>query len=103
MDDSALSRGPVGKAAKMGQVQCVNNTKQDPDFSPWSNAAEERGYEAIAAVPLSINGRILGVYAIYSEVAGAFDEKMLALLETLGRDVGVAMLHLQERKEREQG
>ena len=102
MDDSALSRGPVGKAAKMGQVQCVNNTKQDPDFSPWSNAAEERGYEAIAAVPLSINGRILGVYAIYSEVADAFDEKMLALLETLGRDVGVAMLHLQERKEREQ-
>ena len=102
IDGSALSRGPVGKAAKMDQVQCVNNTKQDPDFSPWSNAAEERGYEAIAAVPLSINGKVLGVYAIYSEVADAFDEKMLTLLDTLGRDVGAAMLHLQERKEREQ-
>lgn len=102
IDDSALARGPVGQAAKTNQVRCVNNTKTDPDFSPWSDAAEQRGYESLAAVPLSINNKVVGIYAIYSELPDAFDDKMLALLDSLGRDIGAAMLRLQERQKREQ-
>jgi diguanylate cyclase (GGDEF)-like protein/PAS domain S-box-containing protein len=102
VDDSALARGPVGQAAKSNQVRCVNNTKADPDFAPWSDAAEQRGYEALAAVPLSINNKVVGIYAIYSELPDAFDDKMISLLESLGRDIGTAMLRLQERQKREQ-
>jgi diguanylate cyclase (GGDEF)-like protein/PAS domain S-box-containing protein len=102
VDDSALARGPVGQAAKSNQVRCVNNTKTDPDFAPWSDAAEQRGYEALAAVPLSINNKVVGIYAIYSELPDAFDDKMISLLESLGRDIGTAMLRLQERQKREQ-
>ncbi|MFT7506375.1 MAG: diguanylate cyclase (GGDEF)-like protein/PAS domain S-box-containing protein [Gammaproteobacteria bacterium] len=102
LDDSALARGPVGQAAKFNRVQCVNNIKYDPDCAPWSEAAEQRGYEALAAVPLSINNKVVGIYAIYSELPDAFDEKMLSLLDSLGRDIGTAMLRLQERQKREQ-
>lgn len=102
VDDSALARGPVGRAAKRNQVRCVNNTKLDPDFSPWREAAEERGYEALAAVPLSINDNVVGIYAIYSEVPDAFDDKMITLLGSLGRDISAAILRLQERQKREQ-
>jgi diguanylate cyclase (GGDEF)-like protein/PAS domain S-box-containing protein len=102
VDDSALARGPVGQAAKLNRVRCVNNTKLDPDFAPWSEAAEQRGYEALAAVPLSINNKVVGIYAIYSELPDAFDDKMLSLLASLGRDIGAAMLRLQERQKREQ-
>ena len=102
VDDSALARGPVGQAAKSNQVKCVNNTKLDPDFSPWRDAAEERGYEALAAVPLSINNKVVGIYAIYSALPDAFDEKMLSLLDSLGRDISAAMLRLQERQKRAQ-
>jgi diguanylate cyclase (GGDEF)-like protein/PAS domain S-box-containing protein len=102
VDDSALARGPVGQAAKLNKVRCVNNTKLDPNFAPWSEAAEQRGYEALAAVPLSINNKVVGIYAIYSELPDAFDEKMLSLLDSLGRDIGTAMLRLQERQKREQ-
>jgi diguanylate cyclase (GGDEF)-like protein/PAS domain S-box-containing protein len=102
IDDSALARGPVGQAAKFNRVQCVNNTKLDPNFAPWREAAEQRGYEALAAVPLSINNKVVGVYVIYSELPDAFDEKMLSLLDSLGRDIGTAMLRLQERQKREQ-
>ena len=102
IDDSALARGPVGQAAKTNQVRCVNNTKLDPDFAPWSDAAEQRGYEALAAVPLNINNQVVGIYAIYSELPDAFDDKMLSLLDSLGRDIGAAMLRLQERQKREQ-
>jgi diguanylate cyclase (GGDEF)-like protein/PAS domain S-box-containing protein len=102
LDESALARGPVGQAAKLNRVRCVNNTKLDPDFAPWREAAEQRGYEALAAVPLSINNKVVGIYAIYSEVPDAFDDKMLSLLASLGRDIGVAMLRLQQRQKREQ-
>lgn len=102
VDDSALARGPVGRAAKRNQVQCVNNTQLDPDFAPWRDAAEDRGYSALAAVPLSVNGKVVGIYAIYSELPDAFDDKMLALLGSLGRDISSAMLRLQERQKRDQ-
>lgn len=102
VDDSALARGPVGQAAKSNQVRCVNNTRSDPDFTPWSEAAEQRGYAALAAVPLSIKSKVVGIYAIYSELPDAFDEKMLSLLDSLGRDISAALLRLQERQKREQ-
>jgi diguanylate cyclase (GGDEF)-like protein/PAS domain S-box-containing protein len=102
VDDSALARGPVGRAAKNNQVHCVNNTLLDPDFSPWRDAAEDRGYAALAAVPLSVNGKVVGIYAIYSELPDAFDDKMLSLLGSLGRDISGAILRLQERQKREQ-
>lgn len=102
VDESALARGPVGQAAKLNQVTCVNNTKLDPDFSPWRDAAEERGYRSLAAVPLSLNNRVIGIYAIYSADEDAFDDKMLSLLASLGRDISSAMVRLQEKKKREQ-
>ena len=100
VDESALARGPVGRAAKLNQVACVNNTQLDADFSPWREAATERGYQALAAVPLTVNGKVVGIYSIYSEQSDVFDDKMLSLLASLGRDMSAAMLRLQERQKR---
>jgi diguanylate cyclase (GGDEF)-like protein/PAS domain S-box-containing protein len=100
VDESALARGPVGRAAKINQVVCVNNTQLDADFSPWREAAIERGYQALAAVPLTVNGKVVGIYSIYSEQSDVFDDKMLSLLASLGRDMSAAMLRLQERQKR---
>lgn len=100
VDDSALARGPVGQAAKLNRVVCVNNTQLDADFSPWRDAAKERGYLALAAVPLSVSGKVVGIYTMYSEQRDVFDDEMLALLASLGRDIGTAMLRLQERQKR---
>lgn len=102
VDDTALARGPVGRAAKSNRVQCVNDTYRDPDFAPWLDAAVERGYLAIAAVPLSLNNKVVGIFVIYSAQANVFDEKMLSLLSSLGRDISAAMLRLQEKKKRQQ-
>lgn len=102
VDETALARGPVGRAAKSNQVMCVNDTRQDPDFAPWRDAAEERGFKALAAVPLSLNNKVIGIFSVYSEQAHVFDEKMLSLFSSLGRDISAAMLRLQEKQKREQ-
>lgn len=102
VDDSALARGPVGRAAKLNQVVCVNNTQLDADFAPWREAARERGFQALAAVPLTVNNKVIGIYSIYSEKSDVFDDKMISLLASLGRDMSAAMLRLQERQKRQQ-
>lgn len=102
VDESALARGPVGRAAKLNRVVCVNNTQLDADFAPWRDAAKERGFQALAAVPLTVNNKVIGIYSIYSENTDVFDDKMLALLASLGRDMSTAMLRLQERQKRQQ-
>lgn len=102
VDESALARGPVGRAAKLNQVVCVNNTQLDADFAPWQDAAKERGFQALAAVPLTVNNKVIGIYSIYSEKSDVFDDKMISLLASLGRDMSSAMLRLQERQKRQQ-
>lgn len=101
VDDTYLSRGPVGKAAKTNQVQCINELSLSEDFAPWLVATESRGFQAIAAVPLSLNNKTVGIYAIYSTQKNVFDEKMLTLLASLGRDISAAMERLQEKKNQE--
>lgn len=101
VDDTYLSRGPVGKAAKTNQVQCINELSLSEDFAPWLVATESSGFEAIAAVPLNLNNKTVGIYAIYSTQKNVFDDKMMSLLASLGRDISAAMERLQERKNQE--
>jgi diguanylate cyclase (GGDEF)-like protein/PAS domain S-box-containing protein len=102
IDDSALARGPIGRAIKTQKVTCVNNTNTDLDFIPWKGAAAERGFLSLAAVPLTFKGQVTGIYAVYSGNVDAFDEKMLALLDSLGRDISAALLSLHQKQESKQ-
>mgnify|MGYP000610347485 CR=1 FL=1 len=63
-------------------------------------AAEAKGYKAVAAVPLKNSQQVVGVYALYSDVVDAFDEKILSLLDSLGRDISSALERLEEKKHR---
>ena len=99
LDDSAI--GPVAQAAARNQVRCVNNTQTDESFTPWQEAAKTQGYKALAAVPLTVNNNVVGIFAIYSALPDAFDDKMLALLELLGLDISAALARLKERQKQE--
>jgi diguanylate cyclase (GGDEF)-like protein/PAS domain S-box-containing protein len=102
IDDDILSKGPAGQAAKTNQVHCINDLTQSQEFTPWFKPTQARDYQAIAAVPLTINDKTFGVYAIYSTKRNVFDGKMLTLLSSLGRDISAALVRLQERKKQEQ-
>jgi diguanylate cyclase (GGDEF)-like protein/PAS domain S-box-containing protein len=98
LDDSVFAQGPVGLAAKQGEVCCVNNTELDPSFEPWREAAKERGYAAVAAVPLFNHGVVEAVFTLYSAQEGVFDRQMVALLKSLSDDISAAITHLEQEK-----
>ncbi len=100
VDDSDLARGPVGRAAKSAQVSCVNDTANDMDFGPWRAAASERGYKALAAVPLRFGVEVIGIFTIYSAQPNVFDNEMIALLSSLSDDISAAIFHLDQEQRR---
>lgn len=100
VDQSDLANGPVGRAAKLAEVCCVNDAMGDPDFEPWRNAAIARGYRALAAVPLNFNGQVIGIFTIYSAYPNVFDSEMINLLSTLSDDISAAILHLDQEQQR---
>jgi diguanylate cyclase (GGDEF)-like protein/PAS domain S-box-containing protein len=98
VDDSALAQGPVGRTAKSQQVSCVNNVSTDSDFGPWRQAAEQRGYKALAAVPIKSNNHVIGIFTLYSHQENVFDEAMLALLSSLSDDISAAYRNIHQDK-----
>ena len=96
IDDSNWAQGPVGTAAKTLDVACVNSVKRDSNFSPWREAAIQRGYGSLAAVPLRINENAVGVFTLYSQHEEVFDEAMLQLLRSLSKDISAALFNLKQ-------
>lgn len=96
-DDSKWARGPVGLAARSATVQWVNNVLTDPDFEPWREAALQRGYRSLAAVPLLSDGEVTGIFTLYSGQEGVFSEAMITLLTHLSKDLQLAIYHFKQR------
>ncbi|UZE96745.1 EAL domain-containing protein [Alkalimarinus alittae] len=99
-DQSEWSNGPVGKAAKLAKVYCVDDVTIDPDFELWRDAAVSRGFQAIAAVPLKAEGQVFAIFTIYSELPNVFGHEMFNLLTTLSDDLSAAILHLDHEEQR---
>ncbi len=102
VDDSDLAKGPVGRAAKSQNVSCVNSVDTDPNFGPWREAAQQRGYKSLAAVPIKAEEKVIGIFTLYSQHEGVFDEDMLSLLSSLSDDISAAYRNiLRSEKQKE--
>jgi len=95
-DDSTTGRGPAGTALRSGEVQVVN--VDDDSFAPWRDAAHERGFESIAAVPLRHGQTVYGVLVLYATRENAFSEREQAGFDVLGRTVGF-VIHATRSRE----
>lgn len=102
IDDSEWAQGPVGTAAKTLDIASVNSVTKNPDFKPWRDAAIERGFGSLAAVPLFLNKHLTAIFTLYSAQEEVFDENMLALLENLSQDISAAIDNLEQAQQKKQ-
>jgi diguanylate cyclase (GGDEF)-like protein/PAS domain S-box-containing protein len=96
--DDPIGRGPAGEAVRAGRTHAIRDARTDPSFAPWREAALARGYRAVAALPLKIDGATFGVLAIYSGEPGAFDAGEVHLLEELADDIAYGVGNLRRRE-----
>jgi len=73
-DDSSLGRGPTGMTVKSGKTCFVDDIATDPDYEPWRVKALKEGFASSGAVPIMINGQVVGTLNLYSGQKGYFDE-----------------------------
>jgi PAS domain S-box-containing protein len=100
--DTPPGRGPAGTAIRENRICVIADTENDPQFAPWREAALQRGYAAVIALPLRASGSAFGVLAIYSEQAGSFESSEVELLTEVANNLayGIAAVRAQEETRR---
>jgi len=91
---SALGTGPVGRAIREGSPCILNDFLGTPGTEPWRAAAQESGFNAVAAFPIRREGAVTGALAVYSRELGFFGSHEEALLVEAAMDISFALDHL---------
>jgi len=98
--DNAQGQGPGGVSVRTGKPCVIRNISSDKSFSPWHEAAIQRGFKAIIALPLVYEGETFGTIGIYSQEQDEFDENEIEILKELSDDLsfGIASLRIRVQK-----
>ncbi len=100
--DTATENSPVQEVFGNCEVFISRDLARDPRMQPWRGAANRSGINALALFPLQINHRIIGILAICSTDADAFDATEIALLEEAAEDLSYGIRALRTMEAHEQ-
>jgi two-component system, sensor histidine kinase and response regulator len=89
--DVPNGQGPTGRAIRTGVPVIVHDTLTDPSYARWRNFAAQSGAQASAALPVRIDGRIMGSLNLYSTEPDAFCDDEIPLLCDLAGELGVGL------------
>jgi PAS domain S-box-containing protein len=96
--ESPNETNPTQAAVETGEIQVVTRARGDSRFESWRDYTLEQGLQGGAIVPFSYNNRIYGLLTLYTDRSGAFDERELALLSTLGDRIGQVLHSLETER-----
>lgn len=101
-----LDEGIAGWVARHGHPVIANNARTDPRFSHRVDVRTGFLTQSIAAVPLKIKGRIIGVLEVLNKYAGGgFDHEDIQLMNSIAAQAAIAIenarLYQQVREERD--
>ena len=98
--DTPRGRGATGTAVRTGQPVVGRNIMTSPESAPWREEAQKRGFAAVSAFPLAIDGAVIGNLTILAGEADAFDEHEVKLLNELACDLGYGIGNLRNRRDK---
>jgi len=73
-EGAAGRRTPEGRAYHNREIAVSQNVRDDPRYEPWRDAAIERGFRSLAAVPLAYGERLYGLLVVFATRSDAFDD-----------------------------
>jgi len=100
--DAERGRGPTGTAIRTGAPQIARDLGTDPAFAPWRAEAMKRGYRSSIAVPLALEGTVIGALNVSAAEPDAFGRVEEEVLRELADDLafGIGTFRLRERETR---
>ncbi|BBK31187.1 diguanylate cyclase (GGDEF)-like protein [Stella humosa] len=91
-------RGEVGRAVLEGRAAFENDLTADPDLGgARRRVAIRQGYRSSAALPLTLDGQLFGVFVLFSRSNDFFSERTLALLQEVADDISFGLDYIRNR------
>jgi diguanylate cyclase (GGDEF)-like protein/PAS domain S-box-containing protein len=87
----------VEALARNAPVIC-NEIATDGRMRAWRESALARGYRSAVMLPVTLEQRTVGIFALYSAEAGFFDDEEMKLLVELAGDIGFALQAIEQQE-----
>jgi PAS domain S-box-containing protein len=100
LGDEQRSNGPTGTAIKTGTCKISNNISQDVNMIPWLDEAIKSGYNSSASFPITVFGKVIGAFTLYSDEPDFFKEDDIKLLDEMANDISFALEFIATETER---
>jgi PAS domain S-box-containing protein len=97
-----LSKGPIGTCIRKNKEIVFNDFDTNPLISPWHKYVVKYNFKSVAAFPLRLQNKLIGVLTLYSPRSKAFDTEKVKLLIALCADISYALdtLHHEKLKDK---
>ncbi len=92
---------PITDAILSLEPKTIRNIKTEPKTIPWRDAALERGYLSMIALPMKYSDQSFGVIVIYSSEQGVIDDDEIKLLVNLTDNITYGIQSINNRYIRE--
>ncbi|MBF0368762.1 MAG: transporter substrate-binding domain-containing protein [Magnetococcales bacterium] len=100
--ESPTGQGPAGITIRSGQPHLVRDTKTELSFEPWREAALERNYHSVLALPLKDQEKTFGCLLVYSRETDGFESENIQALERLADNVSHGVISLRSEEARKE-
>ena len=88
--------GPCGRALRTGEVVINNDTEKEVDQEDIREEMLKSGLLSSAVVPLKLNGKVVGILALYASEKGFFDTETVELVREIGEELSFALDFLEK-------
>ncbi len=92
-------KGPGAAAFREDRIVINNDTENNPMMIPWRDKALKMGFLSSASMPLKQQNKIIGIFNLYAGEKDFFDDREIALLEELMKDISFMINKIDLEKE----
>lgn len=79
------------QALSQGQLYQMNDLRTLEEPSPAIQRLLNDGFQSLCSLPLSSQGKLVGIFSLYSEVPGFFDEEKINLGREIANQIAIAI------------
>lgn len=98
--DEKWGAGPAEQALKEAKTIVVNEVAKFGDHGAWKKHILGLGLNSSLALPLAVQGQLLGILSLFSTQVGAFHPEEVNLLEELAGDLAFGLWSLRQKQEK---
>ena len=95
--DNQYGQSAMSTAMRTDTTQLRQNILNDSRLAPWHEDARRRNYQSAIALPLHVDGEVIGAIAIYAAEPYAFGTEEIKLFEDLARDLSFGITNIRLR------